>query len=235
MTQFGGMDQEEFLSRIRSRRTAVPLTPHPGSLPYGQKPEEGYTLGEKVQAFTRSLEALGGMVHRAPSPAAAYERVEALLKERAVTHALLGPELEELAVRLRGSGIQGDLWETISLTHGSDARAQQHVDRWGAGVEWVDFAACDLGSVALLTSEGSARSVSLLPPVYIALVSVEALRFHRRTVMQEVAARRSPGRPLGLTFITGPSRSGDIEMDLSIGVHGPGEVVAILVGVDHEG
>ena len=64
----------------------------------------------------------------------------------------------------------------------------------------------------------------------IALIAPEALVERRRTVLRHVAAlAKERGVPSSLTLITGPSRSADIENDLSIGVHGPGQVIAILV------
>ena len=88
----------------------------------------------------------------------------------------------------------------------------------------------DTGSVVIRSQERQGRSVSLLPPLFIALISADALVHSRRAVLELMAeASKNQGAPSSLTFVTGPSRSADIENDLSIGVHGPGEVIAILI------
>ena len=72
------------------------------------------------------------------------------------------------------------------------------------------------------------RSVTLLPPVHVAVVPVDRVL---ETVPDAIAKYAESGRvPANLTFHTGPSKSGDIEMTLAVGVHGPGEVHVVLVG-----
>ncbi|WP_407314875.1 lactate utilization protein C [Desulfosporosinus sp. SB140] len=71
------------------------------------------------------------------------------------------------------------------------------------------------------------RAVSLLPPRHLTILETSKLRNNLSEVLTEVAASGNP--PAALEFITGPSRTSDIEMDLSIGVHGPIEVYVLLV------
>jgi L-lactate utilization protein LutC len=76
------------------------------------------------------------------------------------------------------------------------------------------------------------RSVTLLPPTYVAIVSVERIL---RTVPEAIekyagdSAGEAGGLPANVCFHTGPSRSGDIEMALFVGMHGPGDVHVILL------
>ena len=69
------------------------------------------------------------------------------------------------------------------------------------------------------------RVVGLLPPVHIAIVRREQLVFSALAVFRRLAAAPIPPQ---VVFASGPSRSADIENDLSIGVHGPGQVHVIL-------
>src|SRR5690606_36018076 len=123
-----------------------------------------------------------------------------------------------------------DRWNELAFAHGGADREANRADEWDAGLDWPDFAVAELGSLAYPSSPAQGRSVSLVPPVHVAFVAREALVAARRTVLEAVAGRFKDGSgPSALTFVTGPSRSADIEMDLSIGVHGPGEVIAVLI------
>lgn len=228
----GGITEQSFLERIRKRMSkSGPKAPHPGSSIWPAGHEENASYPEKVELFTRALEQVGGRVLRAASCAEAYALVAKELARVDAKRVLLAndawPGLEEA---LASAGVAFDRWGELDFSHGSEDRAPAAVDAWDAGIGWADFGVADLGSVALFFDRGQGRSVSLLPPRYISLVRRDALVLSRRTVLEEAARRfRDKGRRGSLVFVTGPSRSADIEMDLSVGVHGPGEVWAVLI------
>jgi L-lactate dehydrogenase complex protein LldG len=95
------------------------------------------------------------------------------------------------------------------------------------GITTVDFAIVNTGTLALTSGPGRPRSVSLLPTLHLALVRetqlVDRLAQAFTGFRQRLAALAS-----AVHFITGPSRTSDIENDLSIGVHGPAAVSVIL-------
>ena len=69
--------------------------------------------------------------------------------------------------------------------------------------------------------------VSLLPPVHVAVIRPAQLLPSLAEAIRRVGQAKE--LPSSLVLITGPSRSADIENDLSIGVHGPGSVHAVLL------
>ena len=229
---FGGVDERRFLERIRARMNkGVPKSPHPGSSIWPAGHEEKVSHSEKVELFTLALEKVGGRVLRAATCAEAYTLVARELAKVNARRALLAngawPGLEEA---LASAGVAFDRWGDLDFSHGSKDRAPEVVNAWDAGITWADYAVADLGSVALLFDRDQGRSVSLVPPRYVALVRRDALVLTRRTVLERVSrVFRERGRVGALVFVTGPSRSADIEMDLSIGVHGPGEMWAVLI------
>ena len=103
----------------------------------------------------------------------------------------------------------------------------------GLGITGADYAVAETGSVILLPRRGISRLVSLLPPVHIALVRpqdvIESL--DDLFLLRRLEYHRHGGE-MGsyLNFITGPSRTGDIEQTLVVGVHGPKEVHMVLLG-----
>jgi len=83
------------------------------------------------------------------------------------------------------------------------------------------------GSVVLTHGEGRPRLASLVPEVHIALLEVSNLE---RTLAHW--ARKTPTLPAettNLVFVTGPSRTGDIEQQLNLGVHGPRHVHIVMI------
>ncbi len=94
----------------------------------------------------------------------------------------------------------------------------------GAGVSRAVYGLADTGSVVIAASPEEPRSRSLLPDVHVSLL-------READVLPDLASlfERLEGElPSALAIVTGPSRSGDIEQKLAVGVHGPGEVHVVL-------
>ena len=96
-----------------------------------------------------------------------------------------------------------------------------------AGITSAQWAIAETGTLVLESKSERHRLVSLVPPVHIAIV--EASRIRR--TMAEVLEAVSTGGELSrtVTFITGPSRTSDIELTLAIGVHGPAKLHVIVI------
>ncbi len=95
------------------------------------------------------------------------------------------------------------------------------------GITGSLFALAESGSVVLSHGPGRGRLVSLLPPVHVALVRVETLRWtlaHWARDHPEAVEDTA-----NLVIVTGPSRTGDIELQLNLGVHGPKHVHVVLI------
>lgn len=83
------------------------------------------------------------------------------------------------------------------------------------GITEADFILPETGTIALLSSIEKPRAVSLLPRVHLAVVTAAALRADMHQVFAEAKGSHY------LVFITGPSRTADIELTVTLGVHGP--------------
>ena len=99
------------------------------------------------------------------------------------------------------------------------------------GVTGVDFAIAETGTAVLLARKGVSRLVSLLPPVHVAVVQKGQVLADLDELFAIQGRDAAAGDLAGYaSFITGPSRSADIEHTLVTGVHGPGEVHMVVVG-----
>ena len=131
-------------------------------------------------------------------------------------------ELERLGVDepLREAGVEVAVWRELGDFREVVAKAD-------IGVSTAEWAIAETGSLVIEGDPTKGRSVTLLPPAHVAVVPVDRVL---RTVPEAIGKYSNGNVPANLCFHTGPSRSGDIEMTLAIGVHGPGEVHVVLVG-----
>lgn len=98
------------------------------------------------------------------------------------------------------------------------------------GITEVNYAIADTGTLVLLSNKNQPRSVSLLPPIHLAIVQPENLVRNIRDlfVMLKSELEQEQDITSCMTFITGPSRTADIELNLTLGVHGPKELYVVI-------
>jgi len=99
-----------------------------------------------------------------------------------------------------------------------------------AGIVWADSAIAETGTIVLPSSSaGKPASVCVLPLTLIAIFTTAQLVDGLADVMQMLKERYGTELPTTTTFISGPSRTTDIEMVLTIGVHGSRYVYALIL------
>ncbi len=95
------------------------------------------------------------------------------------------------------------------------------------GITGSDWGIALSGTVVINSAPQRGRAISLLPPRHLAFIETSKIRDNLYEVLEEVSALGTP--PAAIEMISGPSRTSDIEMDLSIGVHGPIEVYVLVI------
>lgn len=125
------------------------------------------------------------------------------------------PQIAEwrIAERLRALGVE-------IIPHDADKYTLAQAD---LGITEADFALAETGTLGLLASPEKPRATSLLPRAHLAIVRPTALRADLHQVFAEAKSRGY------LVFITGPSRTADIELTLTLGVHGPKSLFVWIV------
>jgi L-lactate dehydrogenase complex protein LldG len=101
--------------------------------------------------------------------------------------------------------------------------------RCGVGVTAADCAIAETGTIVLSSDEPNALLVSLLPPVHIAVLRSSQIVASLDEAITKLAETTETTKWRSATFITGPSRTGDVELTLSIGVHGPKELHIVIL------
>jgi L-lactate dehydrogenase complex protein LldG len=223
-------DRAEFLASIRHRTQAGRYKPtHAPDVAWTREgePHESGHKEDLPARFVAELEALGGHGERVKNLTEAGEYVLALAREREAK-LLVRWEVDELGEL----GIDAPLAETgveVAVWHDLDD-FREVAGKADIGLSTAVWAIAETGTLVLEGGSGKGRTVTLLPPTYVAVVPVERILETVPEAIEKYASDDAGALPANVCFHTGPSRSGDIEMALFVGMHGPGDVHVILVG-----
>lgn len=232
------MNREEFLARVRQaaasgrRFRVAPHAPHTDqhtqTAPNAAPPCTPVARESLPDRFLAEAAAAGGRTLVAESWQQAQALLEQLLDELRPATALCWqhPNLTRLGVEaaLLRRGVRY-LDHTV-LAQLSPSAARQAMLEADLGISAVNWALAETGTLVLLSGPGRERAASLLPPVHLAVVHEQQLLWDLFPLLErlEPAALAS-----NLVLITGPSKTGDLELQLTTGVHGPGTLLVMLV------
>jgi L-lactate dehydrogenase complex protein LldG len=161
-----------------------------------------------ISQFAEELTKVNGSVIRT-SPNELSSKVIDFLQARAIGQIHLEPGvLDETALQQAG----------ISMSHTADAALP-------VGITTTICGLADTGSILVADGEGEPLRASLLPAIHIAILRASDILPSLADAMSLPGLREAKA----VVVITGPSRTADIEMSLTIGMHGPGELHVFLV------
>jgi len=116
--------------------------------------------------------------------------------------------------------------------HARDSLRKKFIDAT-VGISGANMAIAETGTIVLVTNEGNADLTTTLPPVHIALFGIDKLvaSLDDAVAVLRMLPRSGTGQIMSsyVNWITGPSRSADIEQSLTIGVHGPREMHCVIL------
>lgn len=207
-------------TRILGRLRAAPRTDAP-ALPAWQAP--AFEPGERVDRFCRLLESLHAEVHQV-SGAEWPERLRTLLAGR-VASVMYAPDTE--AGRRLTSAWGGDAPALVPYDRPVEALKDTLVHGVDAGFTTTLGGIAETGTLVLWPTADEPRLLSLLPPLHIALVHADAIADNLAGVI--TAQGWASRMPTNVVLISGPSKTADIEQTLAYGVHGPKELIVLVV------
>ena len=139
-------------------------------------------------------------------------------------------EIAELFSGVTGEEIAADIPTLVEVARRQIRRAFLEADM---GITGANIAIADTGTLVIVSNEGNARLVSALPETHVALVGYEKLvpSIDEATAVIKLLSKCGTGQKMTsyVSFITGPSRTSDIEKTLTLGCHGPREVHVVFV------
>jgi L-lactate dehydrogenase complex protein LldG len=238
----------DFLDRIRAEMARTRgLTPREPALRPARPRERLDVLRrelserwrDNLDRFAREFERVGGVLHRVGEAREVPDVVARIAAERTMRRVVAWPGATlgvDVAAPLAARGLEAAVMPGAEVGPAERERLRALAAAADLGVTGADVAIAETGTLVVVSGAGRPRSTSLLPACHVAVfdreILVESLlqmglvleAWHEGPEVSEASWRGA-----AINFITGPSRTADIELTLTRGVHGPKEVHAVFV------
>jgi len=214
------------IRRSLGRTEQTPLSPstklRTGPRPSIYESRRAGTTDSEIQLFFDELKKLSGVGQRL-APDGVDDALKTLVTENNIRKATVWntPHLNQLkiAAHLSALGV-----EIISPTADTLTGTRKHeIAQCDLGITEADYLLPETGTIVLHASAEMPRAVSLAPRIHLAIVRPEMLHPDMHQVFAEAKDNNY------LVFITGPSRTADIELTTTLGVHGPKELYVWMI------
>jgi L-lactate dehydrogenase complex protein LldG len=199
----------------------------------------GYVGGgdDVCATFAREANAVGGIVAVVSDWGAARAELAGILRSRSSASALVWRHevLDRLGLGAMLAELNVELIDCDVLAQMSASARRAAILAADIGITSADYGIAETGTLAMFSRQEQPRLSSLAPPCHVAVIERRQILpdlFDLFAVLEE--SRGDPARPQdklpsNLTLITGPSKTGDIELQLTTGVHGPGDWRVIVI------
>ena len=117
----------------------------------------------------------------------------------------------------------------LPVTMTDDGVDKRELERCDVGITECDALVAQTGTVVVTSRSAGGRALSCLPPHHVVLVRREQLVPDLPAAFELLKSRYGEDYPSMISFITGPSRTGDIERILVLGAHGPKKLTILLL------
>ena len=229
-------NRDAFLARVRqATEQGRQYRVHLKSIP----DQVGYlgAGGDLVERFAAEVNAVGGQALVVPNLESARRQLKELLTKAGATSAICWrhPLLDrlELVELLLAAGIT--LLDHAKFAAMPEGERREKMLDCNVGITSCDCAIAETGTLMMCSRPSQERVASLLPPAHIAIVEQTQIV---PDLIDAISMLQRPGEeslPSNVTYITGPSKTGDIELQLTTGVHGPGKWLVIIISGRNNG
>lgn len=232
--------RERILGRLRATQPTQPTPPSVAGTQLDGRIDAHYsqwgallgaTRAARIDAFEAALTAAHADVWRA-SAATWQAQLAQRIAQAGVRRLLLDtdrPEGAALAAALPATV------EPLAFAKPLEQWKAELFDTVEAGFTVARSGIAATGTIVLCPDRGSPRTMSLAPPLHIALVHADTL--HRDLHEAAHTERWREGMPTNLVLVSGPSKTSDIQQTLAYGAHGPRALWVVIVtdedGTDH--
>ena len=183
-------------------------------------PKVGTTLPEQVELFANISEGLKTEFHRLPTISAAREVLAKLAAESGWKKIASHTHLDTDAL-LEGIG--------LPIVRTEKGYVIDNLESCDVGVTGCEVLVAQTGGILVTVESAGGRALSVLPPHHVVIARTSQMVPDLTAAFERVKKRYGKLFPSFMSFITGPSRTVDIERILVLGAHGPKRLTVLLV------
>jgi len=194
----------ENIRRSMGSTAQTPLSPRP-AIYESRQPESS---DSEIETFLKEIKKLSGVGQKL-LPSEIDDALKTLVQDQNIRKATAWdtPQLRRLGITETLNSLGVELVPSNASKH--------EMALCDLGITEADYLLPETGTLVLTSSVVKPRAVSLLPRIHLAIVRPDMLRADMHQVFAEAKDQQY------LVFITGPSRTADIELTVTLGVHGP--------------
>lgn len=214
--------RQNILKRLRDGRQsgfAVPVSD------FAVVRDRNWSAAEKLDLFQQKIESVHGEVHRVRADRWVPELLR-LLAEKGLNNLLVSdrkPHGQELRQQWHD-----ELPRLLAYDRPIEAWKNELFNQVDASLTGCRGAIAETGSLILWPDQDEPRLMSLVPPVHLVLLPADRIY---STFFEAVSEQGwvQQGMPTNALLVSGPSKTADIEQTLAYGVHGPKELIVLVL------
>lgn len=184
-------------------------------------PQVGPTPADWLHAFHDNFAALKGRFLHAPSQSVRQEQLRQLATEQG---------WEKIAVPPGGPEAELARSLGIKFMELSPGYCVEELEACHAAITGCDLLVAQTGSILVTSRSCAGRALTIFPPHHVVIARVDQIVPDLPAAFAHIEKAYRDDPPSMISFITGASRTGDIERILVLGAHGPKELTVALVG-----
>ena len=208
-------ERENILKRIGSALRRTDTEPHPGLPGYSKLFAD--SAGSLTDRFIAAFTAIDGKVLLCKDVTDMLEQLQQLIVDRG------GHVVNSRSAYLSGHAQHPAYPDVLRECPSPVVRTIE------VGITDCECLVANTGTVVMSSSDRSGRAFSVYTPVHIVIATERQLVYDLEDGIALMMDRYAGRLPSGIFFVSGPSRTGDIEKTLVLGVHGPVEIYVLLI------
>lgn len=219
---------ESILGRIREALAGAAPTSHqmnapaariPAASPRAWLPRVGDTQSEQLVLFVKNATDLKGAVHVEPK-----DKALNVLQQLKVTE-------QWKRVATHRTALTSEFASSLNLPilHTDDGYSPKDLEVCDVAITGCDALVAQTGSVLVTSQSAGGRALSVLPEHHVVIATKDQLLADLPAAFELLKRKYSSAYPSFISFITGPSRTGDIERILVLGAHGPKKLTILCL------
>lgn len=214
--------RDTILQRLRNRSGGTLSAPE---CDFSVLKRPDWSTAERLDRFEQMIESVHGEVHRCTEDSW-VDRLAEVLTTRGARNLLI-PKEHSIGLRLRTEAQREDLPNLLIYDEPIESWQSVLFNDVDASITSTRGGIAETGSLILWPTPDEPRLMSLVAPIHIAVLRADELYTTLHDAMR--AQNWASGMPTNALLISGPSKTADIEQTLAYGVHGPKELIVLVI------